>query len=416
MIVFWVCALALVVVALLFVLPPLLGTGRRDASRSADVAAQSHHLALYRARLEALEEQHRIGTLGADDLAQASNELARELLAESGNGPSPAGADDGSPDRRPAARPWLAITVGVGVPLLTITLYQRLGAPGAVEPPPAPASAATQPRVEDMVARLAERMRSEPDNSDGWLMLGRSYMALNRYAEASAAFAAAHALLGDSPALLADLAEAHALNNGQNFLGPANAYLERALALDPAYPKALWLGAFAAMQRGEAALAVSRWQSLLDRQPADSEAAGVLRGLIADAGAAAEPAPASDALPEAADTPGLTVNVTVADHLLADLDGSEALFVFARAAQGPPMPLAVSRKRVSDLPLTVILDDSMAMAPGLKLSSFPQVVVGARISRSGRPTASSGDLQGFSEALPVADTTSVSIAITEQVP
>jgi cytochrome c-type biogenesis protein CcmH len=415
MIVFWICALALVAVALLFILPPLLGTRRRNARRSGDAVAQDHHLALYRARLEALEEQHRIGTLGADDLTQARNELARDLLAESGSAAWPAaGVDAGDASRRASARPWLAITVGVGVPLLSIALYQQLGAPGAVEPLPAPATGAAQPPVEDMVARLAERMRSEPDNSDGWLLLGRSYMALNRYAEASAAFAAAHALLGDSPALLADLAEAHALNNGQNFLGPANAYLEQALALDPTYPKALWLGAFAAMQRGEAALAVSRWQSLLDRQPGDSEAAAVLRGLIADAGAA--PEPAGEAPPPAAGAPGLTVNVTVADHLLADLDGSEALFVFARAAEGPPMPLAVSRMRVSDLPLTVVLDDSMAMAPGLKLSSFDSVVVGARISRSGRPTASSGDLQGFSEALPVDGTTSVSIAITERVP
>ena len=130
---------------------------------------------------------------------------------------------------------------------------------------------------------------------------------------------------------------------------------------------------------------------------------------------AAEPAPAAD--PVVADgAPGLTVNVILADRLAAGLDGSETLFVFARAAGGPPMPLAVARKRVSDLPLTVTLDDSMAMAPGMKLSNFDRVVVGARISASGTATAGSGDLQGFSQPVPVAGGATVNVAITEQVP
>jgi len=174
------------------------------------------------------------------------------------------------------------------------------------------------------------------------------------------------------------------------------------------------------MQRGQAALAVRRWQSLLDNQPADSEAAKILRDLIAntDTGAgdySGEPALTAD--PRTAHAgPGLTVNVILADHLVAGLDGSETLFVFARAAQGPPMPLAVARLRVSDLPLTVTLDDSMAMAAGMKLSNFDRVVVGARISMSGTPTASSGDLQGFSEPVATAGDSPVNVAITEKVP
>jgi cytochrome c-type biogenesis protein CcmH len=207
---------------------------------------------------------------------------------------------------------------------------------------------------------------------------------------------------------------------GQDFLGIPGERLETALRLDPDYPRALWLGAFAAMQRGQTALAVSRWQSLLDNQPADSEAATILRDLIvnADSGAGNNTGEAAlGADPRTADAgPGLTVNVILADHLAAGLDGSETLFVFARAAQGPPMPLAVARLRVSDLPLTVTLDDSMAMAAGMKLSDFERVVVGARISMSGIPTASSGDLQGFSGPVATAGDSPVNIAITEKVP
>ena len=410
MILFWLLALVLITIALAFILPPLLGARRQGTG----APLESDDLKLYHSRIAALDEECRIGALTPDDLAEAKDELARELLADAGAAPAAVSAGHGT--RAYVSRPWLAVAVGVAVPLLSIGLYQRLGEPGAIDPPSAPAATSGEPAVEDMVARLAQRLKSEPDNSQDWLLLGRSYMALERYAEAARAFATAHQLLGDSPELLSDLAEAQALMGGQDFLGSPGEHLERALQLDPEHPKALWLGAFAAAQRGETALAVGRWQSLLDRQPADSEAAQVLRGLIANTGiAAAEPAPAAD--PVVADgAPGLTVNVILADRLAAGLDGSETLFVFARAAGGPPMPLAVARKRVSDLPLTVTLDDSMAMAPGMKLSNFDRVVVGARISASGTATAGSGDLQGFSQPVPVAGGATVNVAITEQVP
>jgi len=402
-IVFWLSALVLIAIALAFVVPPLLGGRRADPG----AATKSRHLALYRSRIAALDEEYRLGALGEDDLGQAKDELSRELLADS-DGP-PTGDAGGA--RALVSRPWLAIAIGVAVPLLTISLYQRLGEPRAIDPPLASSG---DPAVEDMVARLAERMQSEPGDSEGWLLLGRSYMAMERYAEAVEAFTAAHRLMGDGPELLSDLAEAEALMGGQDFLGAPGAHLERALELDPDYPKALWLGAFAAMQRGEKALAVRRWQSLLDRQPADSEAARVLHGLIANSGASE---PAGNRGPEVGQpAPGLEVNVILADHLVAELSGNETLFVFARAADGPPMPLAVARKQVRDLPLTVVLDDSMAMAPNLKLSNFEQVIVGARISMGGSPTAASGDLQGFSEAVQVGGQEAVNVAITQRVP
>jgi len=417
MILFWLGALGLVAVALAFVLPPLLGT----QPASADAQGANHDLEVYRSRIAALDEERRLGALTEDDLAQARDELGRELLADAS-----AGTARKHGGARPVfvSRPWLAIAVGVGVPLLTVTLYQRLGEPAAIDPPPAATAAAAEPAVEEMVARLAERLASEPDSSEGWLLLGRSYMALERYAEAADAYGAAHRLLGDSAELLSDLAEAEALMQGQDFLGIPGERLETALRLDPEYPRALWLGAFAAMQRGETALAVRRWQSLLDNQPSDSEAANILRNLIANAATGADVAAGADTGETAATGdrmaagagPGLTVNVILADRLAAELDGSETLFVFARAAQGPPMPLAVTRGRVSDLPLTVTLDDSMAMAPGMKLSNFDRVVVGARISMSGTPTASSGDLQGFSGPVSAPRDSAVNVAITEKVP
>ena len=423
MILFWLGALGLVAVALAFVLPPLLGT--RPAS--VDAQRENHNLEVYRSRIAALDEEHRLGALTEDDLAQARDELGRELLADASAGPV---RKSGAGKAALVSRPWLAIAVGVGVPLLAIALYQRLGEPDAIDPPSAAAAGGGggNPAVEEMVARLAQRLASEPDSSEGWLLLGRSYMVLERYAEAADAYSAAHRLLGDSAELLSNLAEAEALMQGQDFLGIPGERLETALRLDPEYPRALWLGAFAAMQRGDTTLAVRRWQSLLDNQPADSEAATILRDLIANAdsgtGIGADVAAGADSGGSAVTgntmaaeaRPGLTVNVILADRLAADLDGSETLFVFARAADGPPMPLAVVRGRVSDLPLTVTLDDSMAMAAGMKLSNFDRVVVGARISMSGTPTASSGDLQGFSGPVSAAGDSAVNVAITEKVP
>jgi cytochrome c-type biogenesis protein CcmH len=396
MILFWICALVLIVLALALVLPPLLRKGRA----SDQVGDTSRSLELYRSRIAALEEQHRIGALTESDLAQARDELARELLADTQAG-APA-----RPSRAPRSGVWLAVAVGVGLPVASVLLYQHLGQPAAVNPPPARAGTG-EADIERMVAGLAERLQAEPDNSEGWLLLARSYMVLERYAEAATAYAAAHRLLGDSATLLADRAEAEALRDGQDFLGAPSERLERALQLEPEHPKALWLGAFAAMQRGDSALAVERWRMLLAAQPPDSDAAEVLRGLIANAG--------GDHAPAAGDASALTVHVIVADRLVAELDGSETLFVFARAADGPPMPLAVVRKRVSDLPLTVILDDSMSMA-GRKLSDVERVVVGARIAMSGTPTASRGDLQGFSPPVIPGDDAPVSVTITERVP
>lgn len=405
MLVFWLSALALVVVTLALLLPPLL--------RSPRAARGDHGLEVYRARVAALEEEHRIGALAEPDLEEAKAELARELLDQGGpETPSPPAAGAA----RRSRGPWLAVAVGVGIPLLTIALYQRLGDPAALDPRlvagagSAGGGDAVVPDVESMVARLAERLRREPDNSEGWLMLGRSYMALERYPEAAEAYATAHRLLGDSAELLADLAEAEALAGGQNFLGAPGERLETALALEPDHPKALWLGAFAALQRGDAVLAVARWQALLNRQPPDSEAAAVLRGLIANAGAAP-----ADAPPVAA-AEGLTVTVTVADRLATALRGDETLFVFARAVNGPPMPLAVVRRPVTDLPLTVTLDDSMSMAADRRLSDADRVVVGARISAGGTATPASGDLQGFSDPVPASGGPAVSVIISEQVP
>ena len=412
MILFWLCVAVLLAFALAFVLPSLAGARRRASAADGD----RWNVGVYRARLVELDEERRLGMLSSDDFEQAEVELARELLQDSGD-PVPVAADDDQGNRRL----WLTVAVAVAIPVATLALYQWLGEPRAMldkMPPPVADAGPGHPgdtEMERMVAQLAERLRADPGNAQGWLLLGRSYMAMERYEQAALAFAHAHRLLGDDADLLTELAEAQALAEGQHFLGAPSEHLERALTLNPEHPKALWLGGFAAMQRGDEDLAVQRWRKLLAGQPEDSEAAQVLGGLIARVTGDREDSEPSVASTEAPG-PVLRVTVSLDQGLSARVDGNETLFVFARAAEGPPMPLAVARRRAADLPLTVDLDDSMSMAPGLNLSSFASVVVVARISRSGTPTAQSGDLQGFSAPIEVSGTVPVTITISDTVP
>jgi cytochrome c-type biogenesis protein CcmH len=418
MILFWLGAAALLILALAFVLPPLWGSGRSAPTMD----GRRLNVGVYRSRLEELEQEHHLGMLSADDLEQAREELARELL----NDTLDEGADDDrggaiATDARPGTRLYLTITTALALPLVAVLLYQWLGEPRGLSVeravPPAPAAQsgehAGRGEMEEVVMKLAERLRAEPGNGDGWLLLGRSYMVLERHEQAALAFAEARRLRGDDADLLADLAEAEALADGKNFLGHPGELLEQSLALDPEHPKGLWLGAFAAMQRGEPELAASRWQKLLDRQPPDSEAAGILVGLIERTGTT----PKKDTATAPASTgPALRVQVSIDESLTAGLRGDETVFVFARAVDGPPMPLAVVRRRVSDLPLTVELDDSTSMTSELTLSRFERVVVGARVSRDGAPIARSGDIQGFSDPVAVGATTPVPVTIDHVVP
>ena len=282
--------------------------------------------------------------------------------------------------------------------------------------------------MEEMVERLADRLQQEPGNLEGWVMLGRSYFIMQRYREAAQAYSHAMALSGEeNPDLLADYAESLAMAHGNTMAGAPAKLLERALAADPAHPKALWYGGLAAYEVRDYALATDRWQKLMQLLPPDSDNARQLQEYLAKAQAglggeavvtAAEPVaePAAPAAAEpvtAATVAALQVEVSLDEAMAGKVAPGDTLFIFARAANGPRMPLAIVRKTVADLPLTVRLDDSMAMTPAMKLSSFPQVVVGARISKSGTAMPQAGDVQGFSEPVSPDEVETVQVLINE---
>ena len=416
MLIFWLCASVMVALALALMVPPLLGRRHAGDGPVADLG-----VALFRNRLAILDAERHAGGLTEDDFQEARQELERELLAE---------ADEAPPQalRRAAASPMVAVMVAVFVPLMAFGLYLQLGAPQALKASPstpvteAAARGQIPHSLEEMVAQLEDRLVLNPEDADGWVMLGRSYAAFNRLEEARDAFRKADSLRPDDPVTLVAYAETLAGLQGNRLDGEPEKLIRRALVIDPNLPRALWLAGVMDFRRGDRAVAAARWQRLLDRGGLNEEQTRRVQQAIATAeGTTATPpasatAGAAAGRSAAAAPASLRVQVNITPELAARTSPTDALYVFARAERGPPMPLAVSRHTVAELPLTVTLDDSMAIAPQLRLSMFPSVVIGARISKSGSATPSSGDLQGHSAPLSPAGETPVSVVIDRVTP
>ena len=401
---FWVIAVLLAAGALAFVVPPLL-RGRRSAPGA---AIDDTNVAVYRDQLRELDTDLAAGTLAREQYDDARRELEARLLD-----------DMRVAETRPrAAAPgrFAALAAGIAIPVAAILLYLAVGNPGALAPE-AESHGITREQIEGMVDRLAARMKENPEDATGWVMLGRSYAVLNRYPEASSAYANAVKRSQPDAQLLADYADVLAMAQGRRLQGEPERLIAMALTIDPKNVKALALAGTAAFENKDFKGAVANWRKILDIVPADSDMANNVRGSIAEAQqlaggpAIAQPTPAQRAVSAPATVSG-TVRLDPA--LAARVAPGDTVFVFARATEGPRVPLAVLRKQVRELPLAFTLDDSMAMAPGMNLSAHARVVVGARVSKSGTPAPKPGDLEGLSSPVNVG-ATGVNIVIATEV-
>jgi cytochrome c-type biogenesis protein CcmH len=257
-----------------------------------------------------------------------------------------------------------------------------------------------------MVSRLAARLKENPEDAEGWMMLGRSYAVLGRFGEAGEAYAKAAARMPGDAQLLADYADALAMAQGRTLQGEPERILLRALAIDPNNVKALLLAGTAAFNRNDGAAAVRHWERVLGLLPAESDMVQRVQASIAQARSLGGSSGGKTQIAKPAQALGggrVSGVVTLAPQLAGKVAPGDTVFIFARAAEGPRMPLAILRKRGSDLPVKFTLDDSMAMAPQMKLSAFPQVVIGARVSKSADASPQPGDLQGLSGPVKVGD-------------
>lgn len=383
--VFWIAAGLLLAGALMFLLPPLLRGSARGTGSSQDVV----NVAIHRDQLRELEQDLEAGTISRERYAQARVEIEKRLLEDVG--------DEPSGEARSAPGRGLAIFLALALPAVAVALYVILGNPAGLDPQRAAADAArsiTPEQIAAMADRLAARLKDNPDDIEGWVMLARSYAVLERHKDAAVALAQAVARAPQDAQLLADYADALAMAQHRSLAGEPEQILARALEVDPKNIKALAMAGSAAFERKDYAQAAQHWQRLLDLLPADSELAQTVRGSIAQA---------QSLRPSLPQTPAATVSGTVelAPWLAGRVNPDDTVFIFARTASGSGMPLAVLRKRVKELPLQFALDDTMAMASNAGLSSASQVVLGARISKSGSAAPQPGDFQGLTAPIKV---------------
>ncbi len=291
-------------------------------------------------------------------------------------------------------------------------LYARQGSPGLPS-----AGDGALPAMDEVVAALAERLDANPEDLQGWKMLGRSSMTLQDYGQAVTAFERANALEGSQNAqTLIELGEALLARDSTGVEGRIANLFEAALALDSTNPTALFYGGIGALNRGKPALAADRWEALLAQDP-PPEIRHVLEMRIAEW--RGEPPPA--AAPAAATAPSaggadavIAATISVADAAAAALPPNTTVFVIARDPAQPVPPIAVRRMTLAEFPATVRLGDGDAMMAGRTLSGPDELELVARASRSGRPVEETGDWVGSVIVRP-ADTPQVSFSIEREV-
>jgi len=409
MLVFWSLAALLIAVTLALLLRPLLRA--RDDRGAPDPDAAT--IAVYRDQKQALDADCADSVITPGERDAAVTELARRL------GDEVKTVHEAKTDERGRRRAWFAAAaLLLLIPSAAVILYARLGNPG-VE------SAAVDSTTDDrnahkisdaqivaMVDSLAQRLKSRPEDAQGWVLLARSYQALGRFPEAADAYAHADVLIPDNAALLADYADVLAMAQGRKLSGKPAALAQRALAIDPIHRKALALAATAALEARDLDGALAYWRRLLAQFPQASDDAKQITAIIAEVESAKRegkiiPAPGGNALqraePAGAAAPatpstGATIagRVDISPTLAARVALTDTVFIFARAVDGPRVPLAVLRIPAKELPKEFTLDDSMAMAPGARLSGAAAVIVEARISKSGNARPQSGDFSGRS--------------------
>jgi cytochrome c-type biogenesis protein CcmH len=445
---FWIVAGIFIVVALLFIIPALLSNKKRDAAER--IEREAANITVYRDQLAELEQDLRNDVLSREQYEASKQELQKRMLQD-------LSANDESVAAHPASRYGIAasIIVILAIPLAAVYLYTVIGDTRGLLPQSQLANATQfqhaevegmppgHAEIKSVVDNLAARLQDNPEDIEGWLMLARTYAIMERYEDASATYAKLVQMIPDNPQFLSDYADMLAMTNNGSLMGKPAELITKALDIDPNYPKALALAGTVEFERAKFEQAAAYWEQLLNVIPAESQLAKSVGESIAQAkslamkgkdgsvplqlaqnsnvgtdipvkSSSAESSGESES-PAASATPSISGTVTLDASLTDKVSPDDTLFVFARAKQGPKMPLAIMRVQVKDLPVTFTLDDNMAMTPAMKLSSFPEVVVGARISKTGQAIPASGDLEGYSQPVKIGDR-DVSITIDQAVP
>lgn len=406
---FWIISAILVIIALAFIFPALLNRNyTEDATREQNISIAKEQLAEIELRFKQGDIDTESYQATKDELEQSLfNDLeeAGHKLTVSNNNPSKSsvGVDT-----------WLILLI---IPLITIPVYLNLGNldfakqldPKVISKKAAettmPLKADGTPDVEKIAKNFRAEMEKNPTDPKGWFMLGRTYIMLEQFPEAINSFDKSLSLRPESVKTLLALADALSMNNKGQLIGRARKLVNKALTIEPKNLTALWLSGMAASQDSEYVEAITQWRKLLPHLENKPDEKKAIIDLIAEAKSRLKPEQqtkltnedsknieSSKKIDSAITNAGVEVSISLSEAFKDMASSDDYVFIYAKAMNGPPMPLAALRKQVKDLPLKVMLNDDMAMMPNLKLSSFKGVSVGARISKTGQPISQDGDL------------------------
>jgi len=440
---FFILAGLLVVAALAAILPSALrARNAENKSDRAELDQLETNIGIAKERRHNLQVALENGTIDqstyATELSDLENALAFELSTKKEN-------------RESSLSGMIAAgLITAFLPIASGALYLHLGTPKAINSEVMHANALAEqqeqqknekpPALTELLPNLERKLEANPEDRDGWKLLGKSYLAISQFKDAKRALMRAYSLDKEDPDVLAQLAEVTAMERGGDLSGKASDFIDSALKINPEHQQSLWLKALASQQSGRHEDAITRFEALratvLDNAGAvasidellnqSREAIGLevkpatavgneseTAAMSANAADAQQTTQAEETGQSAAGS-ALTVSVSLAEHVKTEVAPTDSVFIFARASNGPPMPLAVSRHTVSELPVEVVLDDTMAMIPAMTLSGFPKVTVGARVSKSGNAIAQPGDWFVEQDNVELANTGALNLTIDQQ--
>lgn len=408
---FWTIVSAMTLAILGLVLRPLL------MRQSAVSSEQEKKLPVYRQQFSELEQDLANGLLTDEQYQAARSELERRVLEETGSTETSAMTTGGIVNLR-----FVALSLAMIIPAASGVLYWTLGNPAAMTHPTVVAASQGGPggdgqmadSLNQLIEQLRKKLEQNPNDGVGWGLLARSYMAMERYADAVPIFERATKLDPDNAGLLADYADALAVHQGRKLEGRPETLIQKALKLDPHNVKALMLSGTIAYNRKDFARAAKEWEEAHTYLPPDDqESSDQLKASITEAKRrlggpgmnmmvanppmeAAKPAkPAASS----GQSRAITGKVVLGPNLANKASLPDTLFVFAKDVAGPPMPVSIVRASRKDLPFIFRLDDSTSPMPSRKLSDIDTVVIVARLSKSGKAMPESGDLEGMSQPI-----------------
>jgi cytochrome c-type biogenesis protein CcmH len=383
--IFWIVVAVLLLVGLVCVILPVL-RAPTDV-QSTDRLQQNINIA--RDKKSALDEQLSDTSLSQAEYDNALVELQTSLALDLENSESGTVNQQGK---------WLVWVLLFALPLASIGLYLKVGEYQVIEN--LALAAIAQPNnqtpeidmtLDQMVEIVKERLQKNPDDARGWFVLGKTMMEKGDFDEAVTAFQRTLDLVGDQESsVLFSLADALSMQNDGLMVGEPEAIIQQGLKISPQDPTGLWLAGLAAEQRQDYKTSFDYMTILLPLIANNAESTTEVNRFIA----LLQERDATLVVSTKASIQSRSVKVSVSliDQFKTQVSFDNAVFIYAKAASGPPMPLAVKRLTVKDLPVTVELSDADAMIPSMMLSSFEDIIIGARVSKSGNPMAQPGDL------------------------